>query len=161
MYFNGHRGFIPEAKTGKPYMLSVLYVDDDPSLLTVCKLYLERHSDISVSISGSVENALTLLKTTRFDVIVSDYQMPGIDGISFLKILRGNNCYIPFILFTGRGLEEVMIEALDNGAAFYLQKGGHSKSPFAELDEKIHKALRQYMAENTINEDRFLVQPVL
>lgn len=142
-------------------MLSVLYVDDEPSLLTVCKLYLERHSDISVSISSSVENALTLLKTTRFDVIVSDYQMPGIDGIGFLKILRENNCFIPFILFTGRGREEVMIEALENGATFYLQKGGHSRSPFAELDEKIRKASRQYQAENTIKEDRFLVQPVL
>jgi DNA-binding NtrC family response regulator len=159
--FNGYRGYIPDTKTGRLYMLSVLYVDDEPSLLTVCKLYLERHSDISVSISSSVEHALTLLETTSFDVIISDYQMPGTDGIGFLKILRENNCFIPFILFTGRGREEVMIEALDNGAAFYLQKGGHSKSLFAELDDKIREASQQRQVENKIKEDRILVQPVL
>jgi CheY-like chemotaxis protein len=143
MSFAGQEGCIPEPTTGKRPMLSVLYVDDEQILLDVCKLYLERRSDISVSVASSVENALKLLESSPFDVIVSDYQMPGTDGIGFLKILREKQYSIPFILFTGRGREEVMTEAISNGAMFYIQKGGISRSQFFELDLKIRQACQQ------------------
>jgi DNA-binding NtrC family response regulator len=128
-------------------MLSVLYVDDEPILLDVCKLYLERHSDISVSIANSVENALRLLDSSPFDVIISDYQMPVTDGIGFLKILKEKQYSIPFILFTGHGGEEVMTEAINNGTMFYIQKGGNSRSQFMELDLKIHEACQRHQTE--------------
>jgi DNA-binding NtrC family response regulator len=163
MNFVGPGGCFPETNTGRPHVLSVLYVDDEPLLLDIGKLYLERCSDISVSVSSSVEDALTLLETTSFDVIISDYQMPGTDGIGFLKILRKKNCTIPFILFTGRGREEVMVEAMSNGAMFYIQKGGHPRSPFAELNKKIREAFRRSLAEKNanrekINNDQIIVQ---
>ena len=147
MSFAGHGGCIPESTTGRPPTLSVLYVDDEPILLDVCKLYLERHSDISVSIASSVENALKLLESSPFDVIVSDYQMPGTDGIGFLKILKEKQYSIPFILFTGRGREEVMTEAISNGAMFYIQKGGNPRSQFIELDLKIRQACQRCQTE--------------
>ena len=50
---------------------------------------------------------------------------------------------IPFILFTGRGREEVVIEAINNGVDFYLQKGGDPKAQFAELGHKIKKAVNK------------------
>lgn len=148
----GHGGCIPETTAGKPPMLSVLYVDDEPTLLNVCKLYLERRSDISVSITDSVEHALKLLDTFSFDVIISDYQMPDTDGIGFLKILKEKQSSIPFILFTGRGREEVVIEAINNGATYYIQKGGDPKSQFAELDHKIREASRRRKAEEDLRE---------
>jgi DNA-binding response OmpR family regulator len=149
MNSTGHGDCIPETTAGRPPVLSVLYVDDEPTLLNICKLYLERRSDISVSIAVSVENALHLLDTFSFDVIISDYQMPGTDGIGFLKILNEKHCSIPFILFTGRGREEIMTEALKNGALFYLQKSGNPRSLFAELDLKIREASRRRPAEGT------------
>jgi DNA-binding NtrC family response regulator len=162
MNFAEPGGGIPEANTVRSQVLSVLYVDDEPLLLDVCKLYLEQCSDISVSVSSSVENALTLLETTNFDVIISDYQMPGTDGIGFLKILKEMRCSIPFILFTGRGREEVIVEAMSNGAMFYIQKGGwHSRSPFAELNKKIYEASRRSTAGDTVKEDRIVIQLVL
>jgi len=148
----GHGERIPEPNPGIPPVLSVLYVDDEPTLLNICKLYLERRSDISVSITGSVENALKLLDTFSFDVIISDFQMPGTDGIGFLKILKDKQCTIPFILFTGRGREEVVIEAINNGATYYIQKGGDPKSQFAELDHKIREASRRRRAEEDLQE---------
>jgi len=128
-------------------MISVLYVDDEPALLNVSKIYLERRSDISVTIARSVSESLNLLKTNDFDVIISDYQMPGTNGIGFLKILKDQGCPVPFILFTGRGREEIVIEAINNGATYYIQKGGDPKSQFAELDHKIREASRRYKAE--------------
>ena len=65
--------------------------------------------------------------------------MPETNGIEFLKIVRGEGNSIPFIIMTGRGREEVVIEALNYGADFYLQKGGDTKVMFAELMHVVRK----------------------
>jgi len=150
MKIAGCEGFPPEEETGRSSMLSVLYVDDDPVLLEVCKIYLEGRSDISVTVTGSVTDALKLLETFSFDVIISDYEMRGTDGIGFLKMLKEKRSSIPFILFTGRGREEVVIEAINNGATYYIQKGWDAKSQFAELDHKIREASRRSRAEQRL-----------
>ena len=59
--------------------------------------------------------------------------MPGMDGIKFLKAVRAQYPVLPFIIFTGRGREEVAMEALNCGADRYIQKGGDPKSQFTEL----------------------------
>ena len=68
--------------------------------------------------------------------------MPVMDGIEFLKKVRMDFKDIPFILFTGRGREEVVIEAINCGADFYLQKGGAPRAQFSELSHKIRQAIR-------------------
>jgi PAS domain S-box-containing protein len=91
--------------------------------------------------------ALKKLKTISYDVIVSDYMMPEMDGIEFLSIIRKKYPYLPFIIFTGRGREEVVIKAFEKGADFYLQKGGALKPQFAELEHKILAAVNQRRTE--------------
>ena len=82
-------------------MYSLLYVDDEPSLLELAKVYLERTNTFSVAIATSAKEGLELLKKTPFDAIISDYAMPQIDGIEFLKTVRKEYGDIPFLLFTG------------------------------------------------------------
>ncbi|HEX3002367.1 MAG TPA: PAS domain S-box protein [Methanoregula sp.] len=118
-------------------MISVLYVDDEEVLLDIGKTYLERTGKLRVDITTSVSHALELLSTTPYDVIVSDYQMPEMDGIEFLKTLRRQFPKLPFIIFTGKGREEVAVEAFEYGADFYMQKGGAPKPQFTELARKI------------------------
>ena len=127
-------------------MLRVLYVDDESALLEVGKRFLERGGEFSVTIITSATAALPLLEQEQFDAVISDYQMPKMDGISFLKAVRGLGNDIPFILFTGKGREEIVIEAINNGADFYLQKGGDPTSQFAELSHKIRHAIRRRSA---------------
>jgi PAS domain S-box-containing protein len=74
------------------------------------------------------------------------------DGIAFLKTVRASGNTIPFILFTGRGREEVAIQALNEGADFYLQKGGEPISQFTELEHQIRLAVNQRRAEVTIRD---------
>jgi CheY-like chemotaxis protein len=131
-------------------MFHILYVDDEPDLLEIGRLFLEHTGQFTVETITSAPTALALLKTTDFDAIISDYQMPEMDGIAFLKIVRAAGKDIPFILFTGRGREEVVIQALNEGADFYLQKGGESRSQFAELGHVITRAVERKRANETI-----------
>lgn len=98
----------------------------------------------------SASEALNLLKTTRPDVIVTDYEMPEIDGLVFLKILRAEGDRTPIIIFTGKGRELVAMEALNNGADFYLTKGEDPKLQFAELKQMIHQAVQRRQLEEPL-----------
>jgi len=101
-------------------MISILYVDDEPGMLDIGKLFLERGGQFSVDIITSAPAALTLLDSKKYDAVIADYQMPEMDGIEFLKRVRASGNTIPFILFTGKGREEIVIQALNAGADFYL-----------------------------------------
>ena len=133
-------------------MISVIYVDDEPDLLELVRLFLERSGEFQVATSASARDALANPALRSYDVIISDYQMPGMDGIAFLKAVREQFGDLPFILFTGRGREEVVIEAINNGADFYVQKGGNPVAQFAELAHKIRQAVRRKRAETTLAE---------
>jgi len=78
--------------------------------------------------------------------------MPEMDGIAFLKKVRTSGNTIPFILFTGKGREEVVIDAINSGVDFYLQKGGDPTAQFAELAHKIRQAVRRKQAERSLYE---------
>src|SRR5271157_646476 len=136
------------------YMISVLYVDDEPGVLEIGKLFIEQGSEFSVDTAISAPEALDTLQNKKYEVILSDYAMPEMNGIAFLKALRESNNNLPFILFTGRGREEVVIEALNNGADFYIQKGGDPTAQFADLANKIRHAVtqRRYQEELGISE---------
>lgn len=132
--------------------IHVLYVDDDPHLLEIGKLYLEKGGQFTVDTLLSAIIALERLTTEQYDAIISDYQMPDMDGIQFLKQIKASGNTTPFIIFTGRGREEVIIEALNEGADFYLQKGGDLKSQFADLSNKIRYAVKQKQTESALRE---------
>ncbi|PWR69589.1 PAS domain S-box protein [Methanospirillum stamsii] len=132
-------------------MISVLYVDDEKPLLELGKSFLELNGQFTVDITHSAIQALKLLRShNNYEAIISDYEMPGMNGIELLKTVRKSNNNIPFILFTGRGREEVVIQALNEGADYYLQKGGETVSLFAELSHKIQMAVEKRRAEDAL-----------
>ena len=136
-------------------MISVLYVDDEEPLLYLGKTFLEKQSpDFHVDTAKSAQRALEMLGSGHYDVIVSDYQMAGMDGITLLKEVRSRGNTIPFIVFTGRGREEIVIQAINLGADYYLQKGGDPKAQFAELIHQIRQAVAKRRAEEELRESR-------
>lgn len=119
---------------------------DDPALLEIVKIFLEKDGAYTIDTFTSALQALGQLEKEQYDVIISDYQMPEMDGISFLRQIRARGNETAFILFTGRGREEVVIETLNEGADFYLQKGGEPVAQFAELEHKIRHAISRRAA---------------
>ncbi|MFA4862010.1 response regulator [Methanoregula sp.] len=124
-------------------MISVLYVDDDPALRDIGKLFLEMIGNFSVETCNSGPEALERLEQVSYHAVLSDYDMPEMNGIQFLKEVRSRYPTLPFVIFTGRGREDVVVDALNNGVDFYLQKGGEPKSQFAELSHKIRSAVQR------------------
>ncbi len=135
-------------------MLSVLVIDDDLALLNVIQLVLERSKEMAIQPARSAKEALELLKTKTFDVIVADYDLPEISGIALLKILRGAGNVTPVIIFTGVGHEHAAIEALNNGATFFLQKGEDAKTQFLELERMIRHAVDQRVLGKPLGTNR-------
>ncbi|QVV87691.1 PAS domain S-box protein [Methanospirillum sp. J.3.6.1-F.2.7.3] len=134
--------------------ISVLYVDDESNLLELGKLFLEDTGEFLVDILNSAEEALSSSNLRFYDAIISDYQMPDMDGIEFLKEVRKQIGDTPFIIFTGKGREDVVIEAINNGADFYLQKGGEARSQYAELSHKIKQAVGKKRAERSLRDSK-------
>ncbi|MCK4270866.1 MAG: response regulator, partial [Methanogenium sp.] len=130
--------------------ISLLYVDDETILLKLTKLYLERTGDFIVDTASSAKEAFSMIQKQTYDTIISDYQMPEMDGLEFLRALRAEGNNMPFIIFTGKGREEVAIEALNAGADYYLQKGGKPKVQFGELQNFVVQAVKKSRAEVSV-----------
>ncbi|PSP89924.1 HTR-like protein, partial [Halobacteriales archaeon QS_4_66_20] len=106
--------------------IQILHVDDDPDFGDLVATFLERENEeFEVIQKTSAGDALDRLdRDAGVDCIISDYDMPGKNGIDFLEAVRDEFPELPFILFTGKGSEEVASDAISAGATDYLQKGG-------------------------------------
>ena len=103
----------------------VLAVDDDEPFLELSAAALERaREDLEVHTATSAADGLAALYDdgTPVDCVLSDYEMPRMDGLEFLVAVRAEFPDLPFVLFTGRGSEEVASRAISLGVTDYLQK---------------------------------------
>ncbi len=127
--------------------IRVLHVDDEPGFLALTKRYLEDRGRFRVDTVTTAAEGLARVRDGDYDVVVADYQMPVMTGLQFLRTLRENSNPIPFIIFTGRGREEVAIEALNSGANHYLQKGGDFESMFGTLAHALREVMEKKRVE--------------
>ena len=105
--------------------IDVLHVDDDPSVLDLTEAYLERElGSVSVTSVAEPSAALDALDEGAFDCVVSDYDMPGTDGLELFESVSADRPRLPFVLYTGKGSEEIASRALNAGVTGYFQKGG-------------------------------------
>ncbi|MHA2371245.1 MAG: response regulator, partial [Candidatus Hodarchaeales archaeon] len=127
-------------------MPRILLVDDDPEFLGITKEFLlQEEPALDILTTPNPSKALEITRTQSLDAIVSDYQMPEMDGLQLLAQIRTDGNFLPFIMFTGRGREEVAIKALNLGANRYLKKEVGGAELFAELAHTLN-SLIQYRA---------------
>jgi PAS domain S-box-containing protein len=145
----------PQNKVGS---IRVLHVDDDASILEVSKQILQdMDPSLDVDFASSADEAFDKLASAKYDVVVSDYEMPIKNGLDFLKELKERGVGLPFILFTGKGREEVAITALNLGADGYFNKQGSPETVYGELMHGLKAAIARKKAELALleSQDRF------
>ncbi|WP_435365241.1 response regulator [Haloarchaeobius sp. DYHT-AS-18] len=145
MSADGDRG--AEQSVDQSRRIHVLCVDDEPDLVELTSTFLEQESDrIVTTAATSVDDALDHLASAPVDCIVSDYQMPGRDGLAFLDAVRAEYGELPFVLFTGKGSEEIASEAISRGVTDYLQKS-RGADQYTVLANRIQNAVRGHRSE--------------
>ncbi|MEQ1517661.1 MAG: sigma-54 dependent transcriptional regulator [Usitatibacteraceae bacterium] len=125
---------------------SVLIVEDDEILANNIRLYLER-DQWEVSVSSSVEKALSMLETLRPDVVVTDYMLPGKNGLDLLREVIAMDPYIKVVMVTGEGSIQVAVDAIRLGAHDYVGK----PVVLAELKLLLERALAAVRVEKTLS----------
>ena len=139
---------------GAPDTIHVLHVDDDPGFLDIASEFLERDTDrISVRTATSAADGLAILADEDVDCIVSDYDMPGTDGIEFLQTVRTDYSDLPFLLYTGKGSEGVASDAISAGVTDYLQKETGTDQ-YTILANRIENAVDRHRAQRLARESQ-------
>ncbi|QKY19255.1 PAS domain S-box protein [Halolamina sp. CBA1230] len=140
--------------------IRVLHVDDEPEFADLVATFLEREDDqLDVETATGADEALKLLADGTFDCVVSDYEMPETDGIELLETVRDRGPDLPFILFTGKGSEEIASEAISAGVTDYLQKEGGS-GQYAVLANRIVNAVESDRMEHEAERTRTQFQAI-
>ena len=134
--------------------VTVLHVDDEPDFAELTADFLKREDGIfTVKTAASASEGLEHLSHHDFDCIISDYDMPGQNGIEFLEVVREMAPDLPFILFTGKGSEAVAGDAISAGVTDYLQKE-RGTDQYAVLANRIRNVVERYRAENARERQR-------
>jgi PAS domain S-box-containing protein len=133
-------------------MLSLLIIDDEEDLLALARHFLGTLEGIDLTTSLSATEGLGMHQARTFDSIVVDLNMPGTDGIDFLRNLRSTGDTTPLIILTGKGSEQGAMEALNLGADFYLTKGGDPEVLFAELARIVEFSVKSHRIEKALRE---------
>ena len=144
--------FTPNIVDCRPHdeeKIRVLHVDDESELLTIVKHYVENYEPrIQIDSVDSPERALQLIRYNNYDCIVSDYQMPEMNGFHFAQKVRAITL-TPFIFYTGQGSEEVAERAFAIGLDDYIKKETGS-SHYSLLAKRITTAVYKDRAENEL-----------
>jgi nitrogen regulation protein NR(I) len=124
----------------------ILLIEDDAAIgLTLRRVLSEEGYEVTTETRG--DSGLDRAQSERFDVVITDMKLPGLNGIDLIRQLRGSKPRLPLILVTAHGTTETAIEATKSGAYDYLLK------PFQipELLELVERAVASH---------RLMIEPV-
>lgn len=131
--------------------VNILIVEDNPEDRELYKRYLRSNQNLQVLEAEIGEEALDMLDSHSVSLVLVDYNLPDMDGIEIIRAIRQHEKgeYVPIIMLTGLGNEEIAVEALKLGAQDYLIKG---KLSATALLRSIENALKQTKLEQQLRD---------
>jgi PAS domain S-box-containing protein len=142
-------------------VISILCVDDEPFVLEILKKFFERESGFLVKTCLNATDTLDQLNAQWFDVVIADFGLPDIDGIQLLRETRGMGFSGLFIIITGKHRAHVAIDALNNGADYYVQKGAGIVNDIDSLITFIKEGVGRIRADGTLRERESLYRSII
>src|SRR5208337_4328457 len=106
-------------------------------------ILMDINGGFDIDFASCVDEAFKKMEKQTYDAVISDYEMPQKNGLDFLKELREQKRDVAFVLFTGKGREEVAVKALNLGADSYINKNGSPETVYFELADGINKAVER------------------
>jgi EAL domain-containing protein (putative c-di-GMP-specific phosphodiesterase class I) len=121
----------------------ILVVDDEHDLLDVVGTMLAE-AGWQVDTAGNGREALGFVDSGRYDVVLSDIDMPGMTGVELLREIRGRDLDVPVLLITGHPRVDTAVEALEHGALRYLRKPLRERDLLSAVDDaaRLHRMAR-------------------
>ena len=139
----------------------VLHVDDKPDLSEMVGIFLRRADErFEIMQATSASMGLDQLSEQPFNCVISDYDMPGCNGIEFLEKVRKEYPELPFILFTGKGTEEIASDAISAGVTDYLQKQGGTDQ-YTVLANTVANAIEHNQSTQMVRQREQQLQTIL
>jgi DNA-binding NtrC family response regulator len=122
-------------------MLDIVVIDDDGMFLeTLTEAMTWGHRDIHMKTATTAERGLRLLGRQRFDAVISDFRMPGLNGIDLLQECAVACPDTPVIMLTGYGLQALEQDALDHGAYAFLRKPVNADEIYSAVTRSIRRS---------------------
>jgi len=137
-----------------PESARILVVEDDPNHGAMCARLLERKGYWARAITSAREALAMLAQNGNVDLILADLQMPDMDGIQLLSTVKSKYPQIEFIMMTGYGTVKTAVEAMQLGAAHYIQK----PLDHEELNLLIRRAIEKKQLEEKVDRLRAELQ---
>jgi CheY-like chemotaxis protein len=122
-------------------MIRLLLVDDDPDIRDIMRLDLEDDPAFDVDTCGTSTEALEKVKEKTYDAIVTDWRMPVMNGTELIRRLRSDGCRSFVVVYSGHNIGADIRSALENGADFYIHRGGDPDAEFSQLRQIIWKTV--------------------
>ncbi|WP_291516378.1 response regulator [Bdellovibrio sp. ArHS] len=120
----------------------LLIIDDESELREVLMALLEESAEQITQAANGLEG-IDLLKTQQFDAVLSDEKMPKKSGLEVLKWMRENNVNIPFIIHTGYGQKDMVIEAQRLGVYAFIDKPWNERALIRTVEEALRSGMEQ------------------
>lgn len=130
----------------------VLYVDDNEDSLCIFSMLFKKWFDITLASSAS--KALEILQNNNMDVVVTDYEMPEMNGLELLKTIKASYPHIPVVFYTGQGNESIAREAFLSGVDDYFIKEVKSIAHKEKLVNSIQKSIERKNKEEALKESQ-------
>jgi CheY-like chemotaxis protein len=119
-------------------VIPLILVDDDPDMLHLMQLTFSDSGDYEVIACPDARDALEILKQRTVAVIISDFKMPVMNGGEFVRVARDMGYSGLFIIYSGRGKDQLIKKAYQDGADYYIPRSGDFNKEFSSIKKIIH-----------------------